>query len=47
MGPPGCLLPGNLLVVTGELAKGSPSPSESELMETYEIGRSAARRPVA
>jgi DNA-binding GntR family transcriptional regulator len=35
------------MIRTGELAKGVRIPSESELMEEYEIGRSTARRTVA
>jgi GntR family transcriptional regulator len=32
---------------SGELAQGAHLPSESELMEEYEIGRSTARRAMA
>jgi DNA-binding GntR family transcriptional regulator len=35
------------MIRTGELAKGARIPSESELMDEYEIGRSTARRTVA
>jgi GntR family transcriptional regulator len=31
----------------GELAKGSRIPTESELIETYEVSRSTVRRTVA
>jgi DNA-binding GntR family transcriptional regulator len=35
------------MIRQGELAKGARIPSESELMDEYEIGRSTARRTVA
>jgi DNA-binding GntR family transcriptional regulator len=35
------------MIRQGELAKGTRIPSESELMDEYEIGRSTARRTVA
>jgi GntR family transcriptional regulator len=34
-------------ISTGELVKGVRIPSESELMDEFEIGRSTARRTVA
>lgn len=32
---------------SGQLAKGSRIPTESEIMEEFEVGRSTARRTVA
>jgi GntR family transcriptional regulator len=34
-------------IAAGEYARGSRIPTESELVETYEIARSTARRAVA
>jgi GntR family transcriptional regulator len=34
-------------ISSGELARGTRLPSESELMDEFEIGRSTARRAVA
>jgi len=34
-------------IASGEYARGSRIPTESELVETYEIARSTARRAIA
>ena len=35
------------MIASGELPRGSRIPTESEIMEEYEVGRSTARRTVA